>query len=75
MGEQLFGPDDGVTAAVIKRGELRPGDLLVLSHPGELTDRSYHRLIDQIGQEVGLGVKVILLEGGITVEAILGRGD
>lgn len=60
-------------AAVIPRGELRRGDLLVLSCPGMMTDRTYTRLVRQMGEEVGEGVKVILLEDGITVNAILGR--
>lgn len=74
--ETLFTPEDGVTAAVIKRSELRPGDLLVLAHPGHLTDGVYSRLVETTQRVLGNDIKVILLEEGMTVDSILSlRGE
>lgn len=60
--------------AVIRRGELKSGDLLVLCHPGCMSSAGYHRLIDACQRVIGAGVKVIVLEEGVSVGAILSKG-
>lgn len=73
--DTLFDTREGETLAVIKRGELQSGDLLVLCHPGHLTNAGYGRLIEACERVIGAGVKVLLLEDGIGIEAILSRGE
>ena len=56
--------------AVIRHGELRPGDVLVLSCLNGLGETAYRRLGAAAAE---LGLTVLVLEGGVGIEAILHR--
>jgi hypothetical protein len=58
--------------AVIRHGDLRPGDVLVLSCLGGLTDAHYRRLQAACAE---LGITAMILEGGLEIAAILHKGE
>lgn len=66
---------DQVESVVIRHGQLRPGDLLVLSYPGQLLTSTATRLAGQLSEEIGHGVQVLILDNGMSVHAIIARPD
>lgn len=68
--------DDNVEFVLqkIQRTELQQGDVLVLSTRMFLKDEEIQRLKDQIKPGLPPGVRVIVMDGGLTVDGIL-RGQ
>lgn len=52
---------------------LEPGDVVVLTAPGAISDEIYRRLKEKLEPELGQGVKVICLGDGLRVDSVLRR--
>lgn len=57
---------------IIKRAELRPGDILVLSTEAFLTEAMIDQLKRQLQPALPAGVKVAICDGGIGIAGIVG---
>lgn len=63
------------TVHVIERTQLQPGDLLVLTTPIFLTDEMVKGLQDRMRGLVPAGVRVAIMDGGLTINGIIGEQD
>lgn len=72
MGDELNVLPAVGEMAVIKQGELRLGDVLVLSCSGGLTDAGYRRMSAAAAE---LGITLLILDGGLEITAILHKGE
>jgi len=60
---------------VIERTQLRPGDLLVLTTPVFLTNEMVETLQGRMRGLVPSGVRVAVMDGGLTIGGIIGAQD
>ena len=60
------------TVSIVRRSELRPGDMLVLSTKAFLTDEMIERLQQQARGIVPAGVKIMVIDGGVDISSIIG---
>lgn len=70
VGDELRACVD--STAVIRHGELRRGDVLVLACLGGLTEAGYRRLQAACA---ALEITAMILEGGLEIAAILHKGE
>ena len=60
--------------SVINVIDIRPDDLIVLAYGGHMDSETYHRLITALSGALG-GAKVVVLEDGMEINAILRRTE
>lgn len=63
------------TVHVIERTQLQPGDLLVLTTPVFLTDEMVATISDRMRGLLPTGVRVAVMDGGLTINGIIGEQD
>lgn len=64
--------DAAYVVNIIKRTELQPGDIVVLTTDAFLTDEMVKGLQAQLQGIVPKGVKVAVCDGGVSVNGIIG---
>ena len=72
---RMPGNDVAYTVYVIERTQLQAGDLLVLTTPQFLTNEAVTALTARMRGLLPAGVQVVLLDGGLTIDGILGAQD
>jgi hypothetical protein len=60
---------------VIKAADVQAGDTVYFSHPGKLSHVGLERFVDAAKRSFPDGVKVTVLEEGMTIEGILRFGS
>lgn len=56
--------------SIIEVVDIKPNDLIVLTHSGNMTSEAYQRLVTALSDALG-GAKVVVLEDGMEIRAIL----
>ena len=59
--------------SIIEVVDIKPDDLIVLTHSGNMSIVAYQRLVTALSDALG-GAKVVVLEDGMEITAILRRG-
>ena len=59
--------------SIIEVVDIKPDDLIVLTHSGNMSNVAYQRLVTALSDALG-GAKVVVLEDGMEITAILRRG-
>lgn len=58
---------------IIEVIDIKPDDLIVLTHSGNMSSEAYQRLVEAVSGALG-GAKVVVLEDGMEIRAILRKG-